>query len=59
MEKSNIECSDRLTFVQEVMKKIKIISELDHSPGYETSLKYYKMNGTLNGIENYLRTKQK
>ena len=59
MKKSNNECDERVHFVQEVMKKIHIISEFDHSPNYELSLKYYKENGTLDGIENYLKMQEK
>lgn len=54
-----MEFREQRSFVNEVMKKIQIISELDNSPDYALSLKYYKENGTLEGIEDYLKMQQK
>lgn len=42
-------------FTKQVVEKIHVISVLDHSTGYELSLKCYEESGTLDGIEGYLK----
>ncbi len=54
MDKNEI--CNKEQFKQMLMKKIKTIVELDHSPNYEVTKDYFEKNMTFDGIEEYLKS---